>query len=303
MPVTGQSRARRGFTLVELLITLAILGIVGAMIAQLMMKQQRFFQRMSDQTTVRRELRTALGTLPSELRAVSSVGGDIAAFGTTSITFRATLGTSFVCEKASSTELLLPPVNSARTITTNWVTPPGVGDTVFALRHDSAGVSGDYWSAHRITAVTQGAGLCVTSPYLDPVLDAGKPRFRVTVTPAVPDSVVRGSALRFTRAARYELARMTSGRWYLQRQELQSGTWTTPVTVSGPYMAPGTGRSGGLSFSYVDSLGSAVALGGVSTRIARIDIALRAQGMAPATPGNPVVVDSVLLSVAVRNRR
>jgi prepilin-type N-terminal cleavage/methylation domain-containing protein len=303
MPITGRLRTRSGFTLVELLITLAMLGIVGSMITQLMMKQQRFFQRLSDQITVRRELRTALGTLPSEVRAVSSAGGDIAAFSATGITFRATLGASFVCEKASPTELLLPPVNSARTITTNWVTPPTAGDTVFALRHDSAGVSGDYWSAHRITAITQSAGLCVTSPYLDPVLDAGKLRYRLAVTPAVPDSVVRGAALRFTRAARYALAPATSGRWYLQRQEVQGGQWTTPVSISGPYMAPGSNGLGGLVLSYRDSLDVAIAAGEMSSRIARIDIVLRAQGMAPATPGNPSVVDSVLLSVAVRNRR
>jgi hypothetical protein len=145
--------------------------------------------------------------------------------------------------------------------------------------------------------------LCVTSPYLDPVLDAGKLRYRLAVTPAVPDSVVRGAALRFTRAARYALAPATSGRWYLQRQEVQGGQWTTPVSISGPYMAPGSNGLGGLVLSYRDSLDVAIAAGEMSSRIARIDIVLRAQGMAPATPGNPSVVDSVLLSVAVRNRR
>jgi len=273
------------------------------MVAQLMMSQQRFFQRMSEQTGARRELRNTLGTLPTELRGLSTVAGDVVAFGASSLTFRSTIGTAFVCDRPSSTSVDVPPVNTARTSTSNWVTLPSPGDTIFALRHDSSGVVGDYWSAHRITAVTTGAGYCLTSPYTDPVLDAGKARVRFVVSPAFPDSVVSGSALRFTRTARYELAQQTSGRWYLQRQELQAGSWTVPVVLSGPYVPPRTGGFSGVALTYFDSTGASVPVGGDSRNIARIDVALRTQGRTGSAPGAGPVIDSVQLSIAVRNRR
>jgi type II secretory pathway pseudopilin PulG len=285
------------------MIAVTILGIMGTLVAQIMMSQQRFFQRLSEQTNVRRELRNALGTLPTELRGLSTSGGDISNFGATSLTFRSTIGTSVVCDRPSSTSIDVPPNNAARISVSNWVTLPGVGDTVFALRHDSSGVAGDYWSAHRITGVSTSTALCPVSPYADVVLDAGKPRFRFAVTPALPDSVTAGSALRFTRAARYELATQSSGRWYLQRQELQGGLWTTPVVLSGPYVAPATGGASGFALTYFDSTGVAIAPGGNSRRIARIDVALRALAQAGSARNSSVPNDSVRLSIAVRNRR
>lgn len=306
MPVGMLARRPRrpaGFTLVELMITVTILGVMGTMVAQLMMRQQRFFQRMSDQAQVRRELRTALSTMPTELRGVSSVGGDISAFSASSISFRSIIGTSFACERSSSTSIDVPPVNTARTTTSNWVVTPSVGDTVFALRHDSLGTKGDFWSAHRITGVSASAGLCLTSPYTDLLLDAGKARYRFVVTPALPDSVVTGSALRFTRTARYELGRQASGRWYLQRAEIQGGLWTQGIIVGGPFVAPQPNGASGFALSYFDSTGTVIAPGGNSRRIARIDLALRAQGQGGSDPSAPIVTDSVKLTVAMRNRR
>jgi len=302
-PHQARARDRRGYTLAELMIAVSILGIMGTLVAQIMMSQQRFFQRLSEQTNVRRELRNTLGTLPTELRGLSSAGGDISAFANTSLTFRSTIGTSVVCDKSASTSIDVPPNNAARTTVSNWVVQPGVGDTIFALRHDSSGVVGDYWSAHRITAVGTSAGYCPTSVYTDVLLDAGKVRYRFTVTPALPDSVAVGSALRFTRSAKYELATQSSGRWYLQRSELQGGAWSTPVVLSGPYVPPAVSSTGGLVLSYFDSTGAAVAVGGNPRRIARIDVMLRALAQMGATSKSAAPNDSVRLSIALRNRR
>jgi len=296
-------RTRRGYTLVELMIAMTMLGIMGTLVAQIMMSQQRFYQRLSEQTNVRRELRNTLGTLPTELRGLWTPGGDISSFGASSLTFRATIGTSVACATSSNTVIDVPPTNSARTTVTNWVTVPSVGDSVFALRHDSSGVSGDFWSAHRITAVSTSSALCAASPYSDAALDAGKARYRFTVTPAFSSSVTTGAALRFTRAARYELAAQGSGRWYLQRSELQNGAWASPVVLSGPYLPPALNGSGGLGLTYFDSTGAAIAAGGNARRIARIDVALRALAQAGSARNSVAPNDSLRLSIAVRNRR
>lgn len=296
-------RARRGFTLTELLITIVILGLLGTAVARLMLSQQRHYQRTSEEMLVRRNLRKAMAMLPTELQGISSIGGDISAFSASAITFRSTLGNSVICAKGSSTEFDIPPVNTTRTTTTSWYTMPSVGDTVYALRNDSSGVDGDYWSAHRVVGVATGAGLCPAAPYTDAVLDNGKLRYRFTVTPALPDSVLVGSALRFTRSARYNLTQAPSGNWYINRQELVGGVWLANVPVAGPFVAPGLGGTGGMVLAYFDSTGAVTAQ---AARVARIAIQLRAQGSNSSGNvgnGTTLVRDSVSIGIAVRNRR
>ncbi len=296
-------RVRHGYTLIELVVSMAILGIVGSVLANIMMGQQRFFQRTVEQMSVRRELRTAMNLLPTELRGVSSAAGDITDFTTSSVTFRSTLGASIVCAKTSTTSIDLPPTNTARMITSNWYVQPAVGDTVFAVRNDSSGTKGDFWTAHRITAIATATSYCVGSVYVDSTRDVGKTRYRLTVTPALPDSVVAGSGLRFTRSGKYTLVQQASGRYYLSRSEYLNGAWSTAVPVSGPYRAP---TSGGLSLSFYDSTGVVVSTVANATKIARIDLVLRAQGLSSSgTFGSATttVIDSVALRVALRNRR
>ena len=302
----NRRRARRGFTLAELLITLTILSVIGTVVAQMMMGQQRYYQRTVEQITLRRELRTALSVLPAELRGLSSVGGDILNFSTSSITFRSTLGTSLVCAKTGTTTIDLPPLNSARVTTTSWYTAPVAGDTMFALRYDSLGVKGEYWSGHAITSVSPNASYCAASPYTDATLDAGKSRFRITVSPALPDSVVESSPVRFARTGRYALTQAASGNWYLSRSEYLGGAWSAAVPVSGPYMAPAATGQSGMTLAFYDSTGALVSAVANANRIARIDVALRAQGLSSSGrygTASTTVMDSLALSVALRNRR
>lgn len=302
----GRSRARRGFTLIELLISMAILGIVGSALAQVMMGQQRFYQRTVEQMAVRRELRTAINLLPAELRGLSSAGGDLVTFTGTSLTFRSTIGVAVVCDRINATYVDVPPLGSARTITSSWYAAPAVGDTLFALRNDSSGVKGEFWSAHRIAGIAAATSYCAASPYLDAALDAGKPRYRYTVSPDLPDSVVAGSALRFTRTGRYALTQQASGRYYLTRSEYLNGAWSTGVPVSGPYKAPAADGTGGLTLAFYDSTGSAITAVANASRVARMDITLRAQGLSSSGTfgtASTTVIDSVALRVALRNRR
>ncbi|MBY0488450.1 MAG: prepilin-type N-terminal cleavage/methylation domain-containing protein [Gemmatimonadaceae bacterium] len=299
------ARSRRGFTLPELMVTIVILGLLGTAVADMMLKQQRFYQRTNEEMLVRRNLRKALAMLPTELQGVSTPGGDISAFSTSAITFHSILGSSLVCAKGSSTQIDVPPVNTARTTTSSWYTLPAVGDTLYALRNDSSGVDGDYWSAHRITAVASSSAYRPTATYTDATLDAGKLRYRFTVTPALPDSVVPGSALRFVRSARYSLTQATSGNWYINRTEQVGGAWQASVPVAGPFVAPGLNGSGGMVFAYYDSTGAVTA---TAARIARVDVVLRALGgSSSGTSGLGVssagVRDSMSIGIAIRNRR
>jgi len=302
----GLRRTRAGYTIVELLAVMVILGLLGTVLAGVMMSQQRFFQRTNEQMIVRRELRTALSLLPADLRTISSSGGDLIAFDASSVTFRNLIGESILCGKTSATSLDLPPLNAARGPITSWFSAPAVGDTLFALRTDSSGVGGAFWTPHRITGISSSSAYCLRSTFTDATGDAGKLRYRLSVTPALPDSVIVGSPVRFVRSTHYSLMTVASGRWYLGRSEHRAGAWSTAVPISGPFVAPGPSGTGGIALQYFDSTGVVVASAASATRVARIDVVLRGQGNSSSGAngqGSTIIKDSVQFRVALRNRQ
>ena len=292
---------RSGFTLLELLITLTILGVLGAVIAQLMMNQQRFFQRSVEQMSVRRELRTAMSVLPAELRSLSTSGGDLTALAPTQMQFRGLIGASIVCEKPSAQEVVLPPLDLAHNTLTSWYTDPVAGDTMYAFDEgNSRGAEDDTWVPLLITGVATTTSDCLGAPFTDPALDAGKRRFRVTVATNIPDSVKIGAGVRFYRHMRYTLTESSERKWYLSRAELLQGNWTSPTYISGPYRHP---VQGGISFRYFDSTGVEVMSSASARDVARVDLILQAEGMQGSDPRYPTPPrDSLAFRIALRNR-
>jgi hypothetical protein len=300
-------RHRRGFSVAELLITLSMLSIIGFVVSRLVIGQQRFFQRANEQMGMRRELRTAMSLIPADLRAVSSSGGDLTAFGNDSVQFRAVIGTSIICGKVNATTMSLPPLDMARNTLTSWYSKPEEGDTAWVFNDAlSHGAEDDEWKPLRITEVETLASDCNPSPYLDTTLDATKVRYRVTVASDIGHSVTMGSAVRFTRSTRYTLRQKTSGAWYIHRSEYLNGEWTAPVVVGGPYAPPVSGGEGGMRFAYFDSLGAPVTGLGNSHRVSRIDLLLRARGKRSSGPFGTTSTentDSLALRIALRNRQ
>jgi type II secretory pathway pseudopilin PulG len=292
-------------TLIELLVTLVLLAGIGTIVAKMMLDQQRFYQRMTEQMSVRRELRSAMSMMPSDMRSLSSVGGDIISFDASTIRFRSTIGASIICAKAAPNTLDLPPLDMARTTLTSWHSTPTAGDTIFAFRADSMGAGGDSWTAHRIVSVTESVTLCPASAYLDAALDAGKARFRIVVSPDVADSVKVGAAIRFVRSTEYSVVAGESGKYYVGRAEYLGGAWTTPTPVLGPFIAPSLAGTGGVRFVMFDSTGAEVASGGDKKSISRIDLTLRGQGASSSglVAGTTESKDSIAFRIALRNRQ
>jgi prepilin-type N-terminal cleavage/methylation domain-containing protein len=172
------TRARRGFTITELLITLGILSVIGLIVSRLMIGQQRFYQRTTEQMGMRRELRSAMSLIPADLRSISSSGGDLTAIGHDSVQFRAVIGASIICNRNNATTMDLPPLDMARNTLTSWYSRPVAGDTAWVFNDSlSRGAEDDEWKPLRITNVVQSNSLCGGSPYTDATLDDGKPRF------------------------------------------------------------------------------------------------------------------------------
>ncbi len=315
---------RSGFTLVELLVTLIIMGVVLGTITTLLVRQQRFYRSTSDMMEARTQVRQAIDMLPADLRGLSSSdvrnGTDMYAASDKAIDFRAITGSSVLCRIPNTTTVVLPPLNlAAGTLLSTWTGALQAGDSLLVY-DDSSSASGnndDHWAVHAVTAVATldpaAANACGTASRFVSAADvtAGRVSYQLTVSPALTATISIGAPVRIFHRRRYELyqASGSSNNWYLGTYECRTSCGTlTPV--SGPFAAySATAGSSGLSFTYLDSLGS-VLPGTPSAAqralIARITLAARADTRGEVDiPGKAraTLRDSLSLDVVLRNRK
>lgn len=307
---SSMRRARSGFTLTEVMVTLLILGIVGGAIFKVLVKQQQSYNDTRKQADMQREIRLTSSYLPGDLRSLSSAGGDVRQMDENQLEFLANIGSAILCEKTSTTHFAVPPLNAADVITTNWYSTPVPGDSVFIYDDSSStGSEDDLWQRRVVQTVDKNNGYCPGLPYTDPVQDAGKERYRFGVGgaggDAIPTTSRLGSVVRFARPVRYRLYQETSGKWYIGFEQYVSGGWTAIEPVGGPFRSYAAGDAGesGLQFRYFDSLGVRLTSVTDAKRLSRVDVYLRTNaGIASVTERRPNDIrDSVMMRIAVRN--
>lgn len=153
----GSSRAgarlRRGFTLVEMLTTLVILGIVGSALIKLIMVQARFSQTQMALRSARNVSRNAMNIMLTDLRMVQDSGGLLAA-SPDSVTVRIPLAFGLVCSNSGGVTLSLVPADSA-------MTALGVYSG-YAIRDSATGLYSYTPATHRLRVTNLNSGLAAT---------------------------------------------------------------------------------------------------------------------------------------------
>src|SRR5438552_15649563 len=82
-------RARRGFTMVELLVALVLLGLVSAALYRVLVNNQRLYMAQTQRFDLSQNIRAAGSILPAEFRELDAFDGDILAMLATCLLVRA----------------------------------------------------------------------------------------------------------------------------------------------------------------------------------------------------------------------
>ena len=310
-------RRRSGMTLLELLISMVLVGLIGGLTVGFLLKQQRFYAGANEILLTRTQVRQAATMLPSDLRSISASGGDIYAMTDTSLEFRSTFGSSYICRNdRTNSRLAIPPVTLAKgSVLTAWSTVPVVNDSL-ALYVDSTntGARDDTWSMHRITVVTPVttdiAPGCQSTSLMMKATDvtATNPSYAITLSPQQSATVAPGAAVRFFKKVHYSLYRAADGSWYLGYYDCR--TSRVPVCnpiepIAGPFRPYNAAQpaASGLRFTYYDSTGAVTAN---RLNVSRISVLLQGEGAKAIqlAGGAPVQFrDSLRIEVGLRNWR
>ena len=306
-PRPRDRRAPAGFSLVELMIVVVLLGIVTGSVMTVIVRQQRFYAGAAEIGDTRSQLRQAVELIPAELRQLSTAGGvdtnDIYGLSSTSIEYRSTFGSAIACVlDGTRTVVTVPPEHLERgNGLTRWLRVARQGDSLFIL--DDAGKIGGngVWRGAEIVAVTAVAGGCPSATGYTTTTDDTRPSYALTLAQPLPPTIPAGNpgnAMRFFEPVRYALYTAKDGQSFLG---FCSGVGCTDLQpVSGPYQ--GANGAPGLQFVYYDSTGAQTT---DRRNVAQVRLLLRGQTAQDAslTGGRGKFKDSLDVRVAIRNRR
>ena len=332
---TPRSRSRRGFTLIELMITISLLGIIGTMLTTILVRQQRFHRAVASLTDARARMRDVATIMPTDLRGISTAGGDILAISDTSIQFRAFIGTAVLCDFSSGTVIEIPPKTLASgNILASWINTPAPNDIAYVYDDGLLpGNADDFWAAYLITDTTSSTNSAwcpsTNAVPLTTAADNAARRYRFTIASTGATGTIfpplfqtpngmhikMGAPIRFALEVRYSIYLASDAQWYIGFQRCtpnatygQVGTCGTREVLAGP-VRPGAAdtTSSGLFFVYYNRLGVRKTALAASDTIALITVGIRTntQSLLKATTktgGDISTTDSLRFSIGLRNR-
>jgi prepilin-type N-terminal cleavage/methylation domain-containing protein len=294
------SRGRRGFTMIELLVALVLLGLVSTALYRVLVNNQRLYMAQTQRIDLSQNIRAAGSILPAEFRELDASEGDITAMSATSISIRAMRWLGFAC----NTPVLGGALNPVSVIIRGGA--PGQQAFFGARDIDNSRDSvliyydgnqtsrlDDFWALGSITAAPNGQNCDDGSNGQRLLLGVNL----LGLGPNVAGAIPLGAPVRGFERVTYQLYQPPGDTsWYVG---FQPAVATSPQPLIGPVL-----RGNGLQFQYYDVNGNVTA---VRSQVARIDITVRARTAAAVRGGGQApaatVVDSVVTSVALRNNR
>jgi prepilin-type N-terminal cleavage/methylation domain-containing protein len=292
---------RHGFTLIEMVVAIALLAVVGGAVANSVSIQWRSHDSIAGAENARQALGDAASLLLAELRALSPEAGDVGSVTDTSLEVRATLGASVICSVAVTRDrVFMPPRQPSSGVALTWWRDAAiVGDSIELL--NSRGAFPDTVSRHELLGI--GGGNCPMSSGFTATPGDAASGIELRVSPPLPAGIVSGAPVRIMRGARYSLYRSPADNsWYLGIKEMMGGSWSVVQPVAGPFL-PAAAGSGGLAIAISDSSGTSLTSQTALVGTTLIAIALRARSrrQAMALGRATVIAESLHVAIAPRN--
>ena len=277
----------RGFTLVELMVGLLLLGIISVGVYRVLVKNQQLYLTNSQKVDVSQNLRAAAAILPAELREIDAADGDLVAMGSDSLTIRAFRVFSVSCTVPVLGGALSGLVLTVRQAMTYGVRNFQSGDSIMVFYEGNAGTTGDdAWALGTVTSAPTST-TCPTDL---------KPAYTMTVSLKAGTwantlgNMVAGAPVRAFETITYRNTQASDGKYYLS---FRNSSGLTPLV--GPL------TSTGLAFAYYNSAGAVTA---TAASVTRIRVALSYQSAQQVRLGNGSlgnILQSDTLQVALRN--
>jgi len=284
---------RRGFTLVELLVALVLVGIVAASIYQLLINNQRIYLEQTERVDLNATIRTAVALLPSELKeadASDPLGSDIVAMSASSITFKAMRGLYVLCQAPPTGTTTSGEIVAYRSTTFGMRAADATSDSVLVFAEGTPYVRADnVWLHANLAGVSYG-GSCPAS--------AGSVTLSLTgIEPSGGlDNVAASAPVRVYEVIQILTYTDALGDLWLGRREYRKGSgWSDTQPLLGPLAASG------LSFTYYDSNGNVT---NTPANVARIEVRVIGQTSRTVRASDGTiryVVDTLTTQVALRN--
>jgi prepilin-type N-terminal cleavage/methylation domain-containing protein len=273
----------RGFTLVELVVSLVLGSLVAFAMHGVISAANRFFQELSQRTQVSDRLRTAISAVAGELRELDSSGGDLIAIAPSSVTYRASRSTQFVCQAPSGADSVLT-VYRNLSFGLRQVAPGRDSVLVYAERGHARRNDG-HWLTSAVTSRTE--RVC-------PSGDPGVGLALAGVSGLELSQVPTGAPLRAYQTTRLRLYHDRTGTAWLGLSEWREGSgWSATQPLVGPL------EDQGFRLEYVDGLGAAT---GSPTAVRQVRITVVALGSASGQRIQGALRDSITTLVTLRNR-
>jgi prepilin-type N-terminal cleavage/methylation domain-containing protein len=272
--------ARRGFTMIEVIVAFVVGLIVLGGVVQVMIVQSRGYRKQREMVDVRETAREAAQLLSWDLRQAGVAGSAFAVMGANAVTIRSPRGVGTICAKHA----VLPRYGLWKTAGNIEAT---VDDTALVYQ-----LGRGAWTKLKITAVGTGTAMGVNAC----AWPGARPpdvvvEFAVT---AITDTSWIKVGVPFRSFRRVEYAEFQqNNRWWLGRKV---GAAASYERLTGPLLAPG---SNGLAFVYYDTLGAVTAN---PAAVGSVQFTLRTESYKNTTVGSAFEYqrDSLTTKVAVR---